>query len=208
MKKREMANLIFEMLKCTLTGTDFRLKRSEDAFVRQIAGGRQMLGLPLWDYNPFFEFSLNICVRLDAVEEIFHQFIDSAPKYHAMSFTTITRLEYFTGGSGRYKVSTATDVEAAGDILSTVIRDKIVPFFNAHQDVQALDRAVNCQVPGIDITQNPSGAMHAVILARLAGNKVFEAVVAKHQAGLQLPPEVNHPFNRLVEYLKDVKLTR
>ena len=56
-----------------------------------------MLGLPLWDYNPTFEFSLNICIRLDAVEDVFHHFSGSPPKYHSMSFTTMTRLEYFTG---------------------------------------------------------------------------------------------------------------
>src|ERR1051325_1093655 len=156
MKKQEMANLIFEMLSGVLAGTDFRLKKSEDAFVRRIPAGIQMLGLPLWDYNPHFEFSLNICVRIEAVEEIFHQFSRSPPKYHSMSTTTITRLEYFTGGSGRYKVTTAEDVASSGRFLSNVIRDRIIPFFNEHQDVQALDRAVNCQQPGIDITQNQS----------------------------------------------------
>jgi hypothetical protein len=201
MNKQEMANLIFEMLDGTLSGTDFRLKKSEDGFVRKIPGGRQMLGLPLWDYNPEFEFSLNICIRLDAVEEIFHQFSNSPPKYHAMSFTTITRLEHFSAGSGRYKVTTAEDVASAGSDLAVVIRDKIIPFLNEHEDVQAVDRAVNWQQPGIDITQNPSRAMHAVILAHLAGHKDFERIVAKHRTDMQLANEVAHPFNRLVEYL-------
>jgi hypothetical protein len=206
MKKQEMKNLLFEMLSGILVGTDFRLKKSDDAFVRKITGGRQMLGLPLLDYNPEFEFSLTICIRLDAVEEIFHQFSGSPPKYHSMSNTTITRLEHFTGGSGRYKVTTAADVASVGGVLSSVIRDKIIPFFNEHQHVQALNRAVNCQQPGIDITQNPSGAMHSVILARLAGNKDFERVVAKHQTDMDLAPEVAHPFNRLVEYLLRAQL--
>jgi len=203
MKKQEMTKLISEMLGNVLSGTDFRLKKSEDGFVRKIPGsGRQMLGLPLWDYNPEFEFSLNICIRLDTVEEIFHQFSGSPPKYHSMSFTTITRLESFTVGPGRYKVMTAEDIASAERVLSRVIRDKIIPFFNEHKDVQALDRAVNCQHPGIDVTQNPSGAMHAVILARLAGNKDFELIVGKHRTDMQLAPEIANPFNRLVEYLK------
>jgi hypothetical protein len=44
---------------------------------------------------------LNICVQLDAVEEIFHRFSGAQPKYHSMSFTTVTRLEHFTGGPPR-----------------------------------------------------------------------------------------------------------
>src|ERR1700729_2445177 len=120
MKKQEMASLNFEMLSGILSGTDFRLKKSEDGFVRRIPGGRQMLGLPLWDYNPEFEFSLNICIRLDAVEEIYHRFSGSPPKFHSMSFTMMTRLEHFTGVPARYKVSTAEDVASVGDVLSGV----------------------------------------------------------------------------------------
>ncbi len=202
MKKQEMKNLLFEMLGSILSATEFRLKKSEDAFVRKIPNGRQMLGLPLLDYNPEFEFSLNICIRLDAVEELFHKFSGSPPKYHSMSDTTITRLEHFTGGPAKYKVTTAGDVASAGGILASAIRDKIIPFLNEHKDAKALDRAVNCERPGIDITQNPSGAMHAVILAHLAGNKDFDRLVAKHRTDMQLAPEVAHAFNRLVEYLK------
>ncbi len=95
MTKQEMKNLIFEMLDGILSGTDFRVKKSEDCFVKKIPGGRQMVGLPLWDYRPEFQFSLNICIRLDAVEEVFHQF--SGSRNHSSSFTTMTRLEYFAG---------------------------------------------------------------------------------------------------------------
>lgn len=202
MKKQEVKNLLFDMLSGILTGTDFRLKKSEDRFVRTIDGGWQDIGLPLWDYNPEFEFSLNMCIRLNAAEDIFNMFSGVAPRHQSSTPTTITRLEHFTVGSGRYKVTMAMDIVSVGDILFNVVREKIIPFFNEHQDVQSLDRAVNCQQPGIDITQNPSGAMHSVILAHLSGNKDFERIVAKHQTDMQLAPEVAHPFNRLVDYLK------
>ena len=202
MKKQEMADPIFHMLGSVLSETGFRLKKSEDGFVRKISGGRQMLGLPLWDYNPEFEFSLNICIRLDAVEQVFHQFSGSSPKYHPMSFTTITRLEHFNRGPAKYMVSTAKDVTSVGGALSGVIRDKITPFFHEHKDVQALDRGVNRRQPGIDITQNPSGAMHAVILAHMAGNTDFDHLVTNLRNDMQLAPAVPHAFNRLVEYLK------
>src|SRR5437660_279142 len=102
MKKREMANLIFQMLSGILSETEFRLKKSESGFVRKIPGGRQTIGLPLWDYHPEFEFSLTICIRLEAVEEIFNQFSGTAPKYHPLSLTTITSLEYFARGPATY----------------------------------------------------------------------------------------------------------
>jgi hypothetical protein len=202
MKKREMVDLILEILAEVLSGTDFRLKRSDDALVRKIHDGKQVLGLPVWDYNPVFEFSLNICIRLDAVEDVFHLFSGSPPKYRAMSYTTITRLSHFMGEPARFKVMTPDDAASVGHVLSDVIRETILPFFDAYQDVQTLDRVVNGESPGIDITLNPSGAMHAVILAHLAGNNEFDRLVAKHRTDMQLTPDVVHPFNRLVEYLK------
>jgi hypothetical protein len=202
MKKQEMKNLILQVLGRFVSETDFRLKKRDDGFVRKIAGGRQMLGVPIWDYSPEFEFSLNTCIRLDAVEEIFHQFSGSPTKYHSLSFTTFTNLQYFTGGPAKYKVTTEDDVASAGEILSSVIRVKIIPFFNEYENIQALDKAVNCGQPGIDFTQNPSGAMHRVILAHLAGNADSDRLVAKYRSDMQLAPDAAHPFNRLVEYLK------
>jgi hypothetical protein len=201
MKRQEIADLIFEMLSRVLAGTDFRLKKGEEGFVRKIPGGRQMLGVPLWDYNPEFEFSLNICIRLDAAEEVFHRFSGSAPKYHSMSFTTMTRLESFTGGPPRYKVTTAGDVASVGDLLSSVVREKIIPFLNENNNILCLNRTVNYERPEIDATQNPSRSMHSVILAHLARSEDFDRLVAKHRTDMQLAPGVSHAFNRLVESL-------
>jgi hypothetical protein len=125
-----------------------------------------------------------------------------APKHYSTTTTTITRLEYFTGGLAEYKVMTTADVASIADVLASIIQDKIIPFFNKHEDVKALDKTINCELLEIDITQNPAGAMHAIILAHLAGNTDFDHIVAKHRSAMQLEPEVPHPFNRLVEYLK------
>jgi len=190
------------MLKYHLSSTHFVLKGT-DSLVQKIPGGVQLLGVPLRDYNPEFVFSLNICIRLDTAEEIFHRFSSSPnAKYQAMSFTMMTRLEYFTGGPAHYKVTTADDVASVGDALSNVIRDRIVPFFNEHKDAQALDRAVNQEERGIDVTLAPSGQMHSIILAYLAKNGDFDRLVAKHRSDMQLAPDVVHPFNHLVEYLR------
>jgi hypothetical protein len=202
MKKQEIKDRIFQELAPSLAETGFRLKKTEDAYIRRIAGGRQMLGLPLWDYRPIFEFSLNICIRVDEVDAIFHLIARTPPKYQAMSVTTITTLEYFVGQPAKYQVSTPDEVTATCKSLSVVIREKIIPFFDQHTDVKSLDQAVNCQSPGIDISQPPWGAVHSIILAHLAGNPDFDRLIAKHRSELQLPAEAEHPFNRAVSYLK------
>lgn len=208
MKKQEMKNLIFQELTLALSETDFRLKKSEDSFIRMIPGGRQMLGLPFWDYHPEFEFSLVMSIRLEAVEDIFHLFSGTPPKYQAMGDTTITPLVHFTGEPAKYKVTTADEVKAAFGGLTGVIREKIVPFFDEHKDVKSLDRAVNWRQPGIDITQPPWGPVNSIILAHLAGNPDFERLVAKHRSEMHLGADVDHPFNRVVAYLKNSESAR
>jgi hypothetical protein len=207
MKKKEVAILINQALEHVLSATDFRLKSDkallpgEKAFVRQIPGGRQMLFAAISDYWPDFVFSLCACIRLDAVENIFNQFSGVEPKFQSSTTTTITRLEYFTGGPAEYKVASPNDVAVAGDMLDPIIRNKILLFFEQLKDVESLDRAVNRQQPSIDITQNPSGAMHSLILANLAHNPDFDRLLAKHRGG-EILAEMDHPLNRLVDYLK------
>lgn len=204
MKKQEMKNLIFQSLGEMLAGTELRLKRHDDQFIREIPGGRQMLGLPLVDYGPVFKFSLNICIRLEAVETIFIELAGIAPKYRPMVFTTNTPLSYFTGTDSDFEAETANDVAAIAGPLFTVVRDKIIPFLDAHTDVAALDQGVNRQEPGITFMHNPSGAMHSVILAALAGNSDFDRLVEKHRSDMQLTPETAHPFNALVRHLMEM----
>ena len=202
MIKDEMADVISGMLATILTSTDFRLKKSDDTFVRKLPYGKQILGIPLWDYSPAYVFSLNICMRLDAVEEIFHRFSGAPAKYHSMSYTSIIRLSHFTKGSTEFRVNTAEDVFCTKAYLSEIIQNGILPFFDRCRDVESLNQVVNFDHPGIDITQNPSGAMHAVILAHLAGGVGLDKVVDRHQNAMELDPKSVHPFNRLVEYLK------
>jgi hypothetical protein len=56
-------------------------------------------------------------------------------------------------------VHTAEDVASAFTGLSAAIRDQIIPFFDQHNGIAD---AVTDRHPGIDVTQDPSGAMHAV----------------------------------------------
>ena len=199
-----MKSLIFDALGAILSGTDFILKKSDDAFVRKFPGGRQELSVPILDYHPEYEFSLVVCIRLDAVEEVFHRFSGAPPKYQGMSVTTITQLQYFTGNARRFKVISEPDVASAVRSLAPIVRGEIIPFFDRYTDLRSLNIAVNCKHPGIDSTQYPSRAMHSVILARLAEDADFHGIVTRHRNEMQLPPTADHRFNQLVKCLEDM----
>ncbi|MDZ7363650.1 MAG: hypothetical protein ONB46_23475 [candidate division KSB1 bacterium] len=205
MKKQEVRDMIYTGLNSVLAGNGFRLKKSEESFVRPISGGQQRIYVALWDYQPEFIFSLTMGVRLDAVEQVFHLFSGSPPKYQSMSMTTLTQLEYFTAGKRKeYKISTEAEISTALDDLFKIVTEKVLPFFEKYRDVPSIEAAVNSgSLPTrFDSTQLPAGAMHAVILAHLVGNPNFERMVVQFQDAMRGFPEVEKDkFNRLVAYL-------
>src|SRR5437867_3614933 len=106
MKKTEVRDVIYGTLQPVLAPSNFRLKKSQPAFVRDIACGTQRLGVPLWDYNPRFDFSLNMTMRIDAAEEITNRFSGSPPRYHSSTVTILTQLEYLVVSPCRWQAET------------------------------------------------------------------------------------------------------
>ena len=205
MRKRDVLNLVCEHVGGMVQGHDFRLNRKEQCFIRTISGGNQAVGIPLYDYNPEFIVSLAMTIRLNIVEDIFNLFSGTAPEYHPSGTTAITQLSYFTRGQpSEYKVVTEQDIVKVMETLAPIIREQIIPFLDRHQDVTALEAAVNRTKPSIDGTQLLARAMHAVILARLVGNNDFERLVAHYQNEMRFFVETEQEkFTKLVAYLRE-----
>ncbi|NEO53643.1 MAG: hypothetical protein F6K54_11460 [Okeania sp. SIO3B5] len=206
MKKKEVRDLIYSKLNEVLSNKGFRLKKSRECFVRSFTGGHQHISISIIDYRPEFIFSLTMAIRLDAVEQIFHLFSGSLSNYQALSTTTLTQLDYFTEGQVKeYKISTETEILTALEKLSKIIIERIIPFFDKHCDIYSVEAGVNSKsLIGFDSTQFPSGAMHAVILAHLAGNPNFEELVGQFQdATRNFPEGEKDKFNQLVVYLRN-----
>jgi hypothetical protein len=204
MTKAEVREALYKELAPLFRG--FRLKKSEEGFVRAIPGGTQKVLVPLFDYKPVFIFSLMLCTRMDEVERIFNLFSGSPPKYQAMTLTSMTPLEFFypdCQGKKEYKVETAEDVRNAVQDLSA-ISGKINLFLDQYQDVKSLDAAMNSgDGPRFDRSSDPYRAMHVLTLARLAKNPEFERLVAGYQAQAHNWNAVDKKkLDDLVSYLK------
>lgn len=198
----------------------FRLNRSAEGFVRKIPGGTQQLSVPFWDYCPEFQFSLVRCIRLDAVEDLFHRFSGSPERFHKETLTSMTQLEYFgeepTPGRGVI-FKAVTEAEFANELsrLSAFIRKKALPFFDRYNTLEALDRAMNPEIPpparnaawdsnrfAFDSTSHPYRGMRAVIIAHLVGNPRFEELLARYTEEMHdFIPVEREKFDKLVDYL-------
>jgi hypothetical protein len=217
MKKSEIIDLIYAGLNGLVAEHGFRLNRKQEAFVRRIRHGKQCIVVPLVAHHPAYLFSLTLTTRLDAVEEIFNAFSGSPAKYHSLTVTAITQLDYFTKKpKTEYSVAKEADISDAVDDLSPIIRTRILPFLNEHQDIAAWDKAVNSaqndvcgdsslladRCSSVDNSNQPYRGMHAIILARLAGNSDFENIVGRLRARYGNWMEAADKLTRLADYLR------
>jgi hypothetical protein len=206
MTKSEARRLIYEGLRPVVEPAGFRVDKRAEGFVREIIGGKQILGVALWDYNPIVEFSLTMCVRLDAVQVIVNRFSGSPPKYHAETMTSITQLEHLgvraePGRGVRYRAESEPELLGAVVKVAGLIRERLIPFFDQHQDVASLDRGLNPCDDGasgpawlsdrrsFDATNQPYRAMAGVAVAYLAGNPRLQELVAVYRGRLSALPE-------------------
>jgi hypothetical protein len=191
-----------------LAGTDFRLERSDEGYVRTISGGKQEIGVPFYDFSPGFEFSLVMSMRLDEVEDITWTFAGTAPEDRSETVTAIVQIEYFAPEiPTRFKVRSEKDIEGAASILAPIARERVVPFFYGCKDIQSLDKALHHNARQLDTSYHPYRGMSGITVARLARNPEFDTLVSRYLAEMtSLPVDDRQKFISLAEYLKSTVL--
>jgi hypothetical protein len=206
MKKQQVRDALYRELQPLLPG--WKLVKKDEAFVRPISGGRQTLGIAIVDYKPEFRFSLVLTTRLDAVENIFNQFNSAPAAYHSLTVTSITQLDYFFADEPppkQFSVYSEADIVAAVQQLAPLLRDRILPFFDSHRDIAALDAAMNGGDPQFDKSNPVTRNMHALVLARLAGNPRFEQLVSSYEDAMKHFVEAaKQGFPEIVAYLRSL----
>lgn len=189
------------------------LDKHTEGFVRVGEGIRQSIIMPMWDRAPTFEFSLAMCIRVEAVEAISNLFSGVLPEYQASSDTCVIRLKAIVPHLDRLMVYDDATIELAVDQLAPYITNDILPFLDSHRGVKSLDRLMNqgkapAQVWGMDGWGSWVlwYAMSAVILARLAQNPDFEKLVERHRHEIRdFDDEDKERYEKLVEHLRSLQ---
>jgi hypothetical protein len=218
--KTEVRRLISEAVAPVVSPAGFRFKKRSEAFIRKIDGGRQEFGLPLVDYNPIFEFSFTLCIRLEEVQDITNRFSGSPPRYHDVTLTSITQLEFLglpsePGRGVVYRVESESELTATVPGVLAMIRERVLPFFDEYRDIAAVNRGLNpegaervFQIAGFpdrrafDATNYPYRAMTGVAVAHLARDPRLAALIAAYRGQIsQMPDHDRLKFENMVIYL-------
>jgi hypothetical protein len=204
MNKQGVKPLFQQQLAPHLPG--FRPRKKEGDFVRRIPGGVQTIGFSLVDWNPQFKVSLVFTIRLEEAEKTLHAVLKTPPKYQAMTITTATLLDYFFPGERdkEFTVTTPEGIAAVATELAPHLRDRIMPFLDAHQDAKSLDAVMNSEAgASFDQRNPPYRQMSSLILAHLAGNPRFDELAASYEkAAAAWHPDDRKNLAALVERLR------
>ncbi len=218
--KTEVRRMIVDAVTPVVSPAGFRFKKASEAFVRKIDGGRQELGLPLVDYNPVFHFSFNLCMRFEAVQDITNRFSGSPPKYHSMTLTSITQLEFLglAAGPGNrvdFEVSSEAELMAVMPGVLAMVRERVLPFFEEYRDIAAVNRGLNPEGAervfrlvgfpdrrAFDATNQPYRAMTGVVAAFLAKDPRLDSLISAYRSQISEMPEYDRSkFENMVNYL-------
>lgn len=165
-----------------LAPLSFEQDSTDLMFTRQIPVGRQMIGVPIFDYGDNLELSLVTCVRNDDVETWYHLVSNALPQYQIDSWSLIVQLPYFTGQSQRVTIKHSRDIRVSADILESIIKSKVIPFLDFVNNIYALDDALNNPLNrSIDTSFHPSRGIHGVIAASLARRTDYNTVVVRYR---------------------------
>ena len=204
MKKKEVRDLIYSLITPLVIEKGFRFKKAGEGILsRSIPGGNQCIGVPFVDYNPQFKFSLFVTIRLNEVEEIANKFNAAPSKYHSETITFTAQLERFMPGKDtHFMVTTEEDIKAAIASLKPVVQERIVPFLNETQSLQALANAIDF----LDIPKILSGTgsgMRMMTIAKLTKQPNFEIIAATYQQRIsQYPKDAQEELNNFIQHLR------
>jgi hypothetical protein len=175
--------------------------------VRPIPGGRQSIGLAVWDYSPAIDLTLLVSVRIDAVLRIYHRFSGVVPGYEELSNTIGTTLNWFVGGPAKIRVTQPQELQATLNAWREPICAEVLPYLASAQSVLELDRLINIQRDILDVAHPPHSFMHHIIVAKLACNPGFDELVSFHREEMRDMGYSHELYDHLVVYLQTLQVT-
>jgi hypothetical protein len=139
---------LFEALRLKLQGYDFVLDLKHHKFLRKRGDVTDHFRLPCKDASPGYRVQPSIGVRLNRVEEIFHQTSGFDRKDQANTSTWGTSAAKLIGGRTgecEFSLVSASQVEHVSEQIMNVFREYALPFYERWGSLKAIDAAVNAK---------------------------------------------------------------
>ena len=139
------------------------------------------------------------------MEDITNKFEGTPEKYHSGTDTAGFLAERFMPKENEiFKVTVKYDIQSAVNRLAPVLRERVIPFLNEHQDLKSVAAAMNLT----EIKDNAK-ALTAVTVAYLTNDPRFQEIVEGYRKRLSMaarfPERGVAKLENLVKYLETLE---
>lgn len=202
---------LFDSVQRSVKADGFVMKAAKDSFIRRQDGIADIFQLVCLDGKPGWRIQPNVAVRIDHVEDIFHQTSRFEPKYQNDTPTIGGAVGNILTGDNRgseFFVESAEDIPKATEGLVRVFHDFALPYFQKFGSLHAIDAELNDN----PTTRTPHRVAPwlrcstGLIVAKLVGRpnydelvQIYSGIMTNTDKGFYLKR-----FQQLVESLKSI----
>lgn len=175
MYKKEVTETLFRELSTLLKPSMFKSSKKDNALIRKVASGSHWILIGVYDYNPLYQISFHLGIRLDEVEAIFHMFSGTLPNYQNQSLTCSTPFKFLTkDNTDMYNVQSPGELSSVITTFREVYGQKGEQFFSDNATAESLTIALLKQGEGFNSLITPYNYMKLLILVRLTNQGDYE----------------------------------
>jgi hypothetical protein len=174
---------LFESVRKRVLADGFELNAEGDNFVRRHDGITDIFQLTCLDAKPGYRVQPGMAVRVDQIEDIFHQTSGFEFKYQKGTPTMGTRVGSLLGGSPRaceFLLESEAEITAVTEKLMSAFREFVLPYFDHWGSLTAIDAELNDK----PAERTPHRALAwfrcstGIIVAKLVGRPDYERLAA------------------------------
>jgi hypothetical protein len=179
---RELKGLLLESLQKSLSDDGFILKAPKDSFIRRRGGVTDIFQMVCLDGNPGLRIQPNVAVRIERVEDIFHQTSGFAARDQKDTPTLGGAIGNITKNDNRaceFLLASPTEVAFVAEQVMRVFHDFALPYFERFGTLSAIDAELNTRPT--ERTPNRVApwlrCATGIIVARLVGRSDYRQLI-------------------------------
>lgn len=173
---------IFTALTPELKRYGFSLKPAKDRFVRRRGGVTDLFQLVCLDAKPGYRIQPNVGVRIEQVEEIFHQTSGFESKHQRETPTFGNSIGILQSGDSRgceFLLESESQITLIAEKIACVFSEFALPYFERWRSLVSIDGELNDK-PSERTNQRPLAWQRCstgIIVARLVGRTDYSNLV-------------------------------
>lgn len=183
MTKTELRNNFQAQLSKELFQYNFKLNKQTSEFTREKKYGWDKFQLVFINMGSRWEVNFGLLMRIDMIENIYHEGLYYESKYHKTTPTIGITIEKYINDGNEYRlyIDTNSELDSCTDKVLQLFKSIALPFFEKYESIQKLDEAINVELGSSIFSGIKYGGNLGIILAKLNNNPSFGILENKYR---------------------------